>query len=237
MVHQDTWNEKRSMTKIVYRDLKEAILFRKIAPGTQLVEQSIGKDLNVSRTPIRNAMKSLNEEGLVQMIPNRGAFVVQPTVEEIRQAFHMRRQLEKMTAELICATITEQQIERLEAWIAYEIETYQTRDILQYLEVNKQFHMTLVKETGHPFLIDFTERMLDQINVYLMLYDVFYDENLDEKKRFKEHEWIVEALRKRDLSRLLELIDKHMEESLAYMSIDSSVSSIDPSLEDALKSL
>ncbi|MCA0971905.1 GntR family transcriptional regulator [Halobacillus litoralis] len=210
----------QSMTEVVYQALKEAILLRDISPGTQLVEQTIGKTMNVSRTPIRNAMKKLNQEGLVQIIPNRGAFVVEPSVEEIKQAFHMRRQLEKMTVELISETMTTEEIEKLESWIEHEKETYQTRDILQYIEVNKQFHMTLVRQTNHPFLIDFTERMLDQINVYLMLYDVFYDENLDEKKRFKEHEWIVEALKERNLPRLFTLVDQHMEESLAYMAID-----------------
>lgn len=226
-----------SMADTVYQELKRGILFREIAPGTQLVEQTIGENMAVSRTPIRNAMNRLKEEGLVQIIPNRGAFVVEPTIEEIKQAFHMRRQLEKMTVELIYDTVTEEEIEKLEAIIEHEKETYETRDILSYVEVNKQFHMTLVHQTCHPFLIDFTERMLDQINVYLMLYDVFYDENLDEKKRFKEHAWIVEGLKNQDLPHLLSLVDQHMEESLTYMGINPSLSSNQPTLKDDMKSL
>nr|WP_281975100.1 GntR family transcriptional regulator [Halobacillus litoralis] len=216
----ETVKERQSRTEDVYEYLKEFILFRKIAPGTQLVEKAIGKELKVSRTPIRNAMNRLENEGLVKIVSNRGAFVVQPTRDEIRQAFDMRRHLEKMTAELIHETISEDDLLQMSEWIEHEKKTYETKDILQYLEVNKQFHMSLALKTKNSFLIDFTERILDQINVYLMLYDVFFDENLDEKKRFKEHELILEAFRGKNLGRLLHLIDQHMEESLRYMSLE-----------------
>ncbi|SDO43531.1 DNA-binding transcriptional regulator, GntR family [Halobacillus aidingensis] len=215
----DTLNERRSRTADVYEYLKNHIMFRQLPPGTQLVENMIGKELQVSRTPIRNAMKKLEQEGLVKIYSNRGAFVVEPTLEEIRQAFDMRRHLEKMTLEQIYDQMNEEDFVHLEEWIEHERKTYETRNILEYLDVNKQFHMTLALKTKNRFLIDFTERILNQINVYLMLYDVFVDEDLYEKQRFKEHELLLEALRNKDLSRLLQLIDQHMEESLNYMSI------------------
>ncbi|CDQ20450.1 DNA-binding transcriptional regulator, GntR family [Halobacillus karajensis] len=164
-------------------------------------------------------MKKLEQEGLVNIYSNRGAFVVRPTLEEIRQAFDMRRHLEKMTLEQIYEHMSEEDFLHLEEWIRHERETYKTRDILEYLDVNKQFHMTLALKTKNTFLIDFTERILNQIHVYLMLYDVFVNEDLYEKQRFKEHELLLDALRKQDLPRLLRLIDQHMEESLNYMSL------------------
>ncbi|WP_051744127.1 GntR family transcriptional regulator [Halobacillus karajensis] len=203
----------------MYDYLKNQILFRHLSPGTQLVESLIGKEIQVSRTPIRNAMKKLEQEGLVNIYSNRGAFVVRPTLEEIRQAFDMRRHLEKMTLEQIYEHMSEEDFLHLEEWIRHERETYKTRDILEYLDVNKQFHMTLALKTKNTFLIDFTERILNQIHVYLMLYDVFVNEDLYEKQRFKEHELLLDALRKQDLPRLLRLIDQHMEESLNYMSL------------------
>ncbi|MYL71561.1 FCD domain-containing protein [Halobacillus litoralis] len=215
----DTLNERQSRTDDVYEYLKNHILFRHLPPGTQLVENMIGKELQVSRTPIRNAMKKLEQEGLVKIYSNRGAFVVEPTIEEIRQAFDMRRHLEKMTLEQIYDQMNEEDFFQLEEWIEHERKTYETRDILEYLDVNKQFHMTLALKTKNTFLIDFTERILNQINVYLMLYDVFVDEDLYEEQRFKEHELLLEALKNKDLSRLLQLIDQHMEESLNYMSL------------------
>lgn len=184
------------------------------------MENVIGKELKVSRTPIRNAMKKLQQEGLVKIYSNRGAFVVEPTLQEIRQAFDMRRHLEKKTIELIYDQMSEDDLSHLNEWIQHERKTYETRNILEYLDVNKQFHMTLALKSNNTFLIDFTERMLDQINVYLMLYDVFVEENLNEKQRFKEHELLLEAFRNKDLPHLLQLIDQHMEESLRYMALD-----------------
>ncbi|MBH0231200.1 GntR family transcriptional regulator [Halobacillus yeomjeoni] len=214
--------EHLSRADVVYDQLKEAILFRKIAPGTQLIEKIISEKMSVSRTPIRNAIQQLADEGLVKIITNRGAFVVEPTFDEIQQAFDMRRRLEKMSVELLIHDMTQDDFLQLEELIEHEKRTYQKKDILDYLDVNKQFHMFLAIKTKNRFLIDFTERILDQINVYLMLYDVFFDENLDEMKRFKEHEWLVSALKEKDLQKLYKLIDQHMTESLHYMSLDES---------------
>ena len=159
-------------------------------------------------------------EGLVNIYSNRGAFVVEPTLEEIRKAFDMRRYLERMTVEQIYDQMTEVDFIHLEEWIEREKKTCQAVDILEYLDVNKQFHMTLALKTKNTFLIDFTERILDQINVYLMLYDAFAGENDKGKQRFKEHELLLEALRNKDLSYLLDSIDHHMEISLKDIASD-----------------
>jgi DNA-binding GntR family transcriptional regulator len=150
----------------------------------------------------------------------RGAFVVEPTFQEIRHAFDMRRHLERKTIELIYDQMTEDDLLHLDEWIQHEPQTYDTRNILEYLDVNKQFHMTLALKANNPFLLDFTERILDQINVYLMLYGVFIEENLNTKQRFKEHELFLEAFRNKDLAHLLQLLDQHMEESLRHMVLD-----------------
>ncbi|WP_226584964.1 GntR family transcriptional regulator [Halobacillus litoralis] len=217
-----TIKEKQSRSDDVYHYLKKRILFKEIAPGSQLVENNIGQELDVSRTPIRNAIKKLETEGLVKVYSNRGAFVVQPTIEEIQQAFDMRRHLEKMTLWRVYNQMTEQDLAQLEEWLEREKRSYAKKDILEYLDVNKSFHMTLALKTDNPFLIDFTERILNQMNVYLMLYDVFLDENLDEDKRIKEHELIINALRKKDINQLLSLMNQHMEGSLESLCLNES---------------
>jgi len=213
-------SEKKSMIERVYQSLKEAILFRKVAPGTQLIEKTISEQLNVSRTPIRHALTRLEHEGLVNVVPNRGAFVVQPTTEEIQQAFVMRRELESMAARLAISSITEEDLENMKDIIQQERETYMNHDILNYTTVNKAFHMYLAEKSGNVFLMEYMERILDQINVYLMLYDVFYDSNMKDSTRFVEHEHIVDALANQDMDRLNHLIDRHMEFSLEYMRLE-----------------
>ncbi|KGP91001.1 GntR family transcriptional regulator [Pontibacillus chungwhensis BH030062] len=227
-------SEKKSMIDRVHQSLKEAILYRKIAPGTQLVEKTIAEQLSVSRTPIRHAMIRLEQEGLVTIVPNRGAFVVQPTVEEIRQAFVMRKELESTAARLAIDEITDEDLEVMRELVSSEKETYESADILRYIHVNKSFHMYLAQKTGNTFLQDYMERILDQMNVYLVLYDVFYDadSSMEGSTRFVEHEHIIEALSNRNLDQLMHLIERHMQVSLESMNLDKTTYR---SLENVLK--
>ncbi|WP_345242843.1 GntR family transcriptional regulator [Pontibacillus salipaludis] len=227
-------SEKKSMIDRVHQSLKEAILYRKISPGTQLVEKTIAEQLSVSRTPIRHAMIRLEQEGLVTIVPNRGAFVVQPTVEEIRQAFVMRKELESTAARLAINEVTDEDLKVMRELVSREKETYESVDILRYIHVNKSFHMYLAQKTGNTFLQDYMERILDQMNVYLVLYDVFYDadSSMEGSTRFVEHEHIIEALSNRDLDYLLHLIERHMQFSLESMNLDKTTYR---SLENVLK--
>lgn len=213
-------NHKQSMRKHVYQTLKEAILFRKIAPGTQLVEQVISEKLDVSRTPIRNAISDLEDEGLVTVYPNRGAFVTVPTAVEIEQAYIARKELERAASQLAILKINQKDIEHLRLLITKEKESYKKKDILEYLRINKEFHMELAKKSENKFFIDFIEKMLNQINVYLMLYDVFYDVDIENSQRYLEHEEIVDAIEAKDINKLYHLFDKHMEKSLSYMNLE-----------------
>lgn len=208
------------MIEYVYQSLKDAILFRKIAPGTQLVEKTISEKLSVSRTPIRHAVSKLQQEGLVTVIPNRGAFVVEPTLEEIRQAFYMRKELETMAARLTITKMTNQHLDEMNALVQQERITYAKQDILNYIQVNKSFHLYLAQHSGNMFLMEYMERILDQTNVYLLLYDVFQDVNMTHSKRFVEHEQYIEAIRNQDIDRLLYVIDWHINGSLHYMQMD-----------------
>lgn len=227
-------SEKKSMIDHVHQSLKEAILYRRIAPGTQLVEKTIAEQLSVSRTPIRHAMIRLEQEGLVTIVPNRGAFVVQPNVEEIKQAFVMRKELESTAARLAIDFVTDEDLKAMKDLISEEKETYERVDILHYINVNKSFHMYLAQKTGNSFLQEYMERILDQMNVYLVLFDGFYDRDssIEGNTRIIEHEHIIEALDNRDLDRLLYLIDRHMEFSLESMNLQKTTYR---SLENVLK--
>lgn len=212
--------QKQSMKQYVYQTLKEAILFRQIAPGTQLVELTISKKLKVSRTPLRNAIQQLEDEGLVTVYPNRGAFVALPTADEIKQAYAARNELEKASAQIAINKIKQEDIQQLRQLIKLERESYKKKDILLYLDVNKRFHMELAKISENKFFIEFIEKMLNQINVYFMLYDVFYDTDIENSKRYLEHEQIVDAIEEKDMNKLNSLFDHHVEKSFCYLDLE-----------------
>src|SRR5699024_8751411 len=97
---------KTSIHQFVYNKLKDAILTRRLAPGVQLVENTLSRQLNVSRTPIRTAIKQLSDEGLAEIIPNKGAYVINPSIEEIHQAYELRKDLEILALEKSIHLIT-----------------------------------------------------------------------------------------------------------------------------------
>ncbi|MCR8848884.1 GntR family transcriptional regulator [Rossellomorea sp. SC111] len=206
--------KKRQTAELrVYDHLKDALLARKIAPGTQLVEQIISGKMAVSRTPIRHALKRLESEGLVQIIPNRGAFVVHPTKEEIISFFELRKELEFLTVKYGLSKVRKSDLQRLYTFLEDEQETYKQKDLLKYVELNKQFHLFLAEVSGNKFLMRYMDEMLTQSNVYLFLFDVFYHIEPGENVRFREHEEMVKAIENKDQQTLLELIDLHMKHS------------------------
>jgi DNA-binding GntR family transcriptional regulator len=204
----------------VYGQLKDALLARKIAPGTQLVEQIISLKMDVSRTPIRHALKRLEGEGLVQIIPNRGAFVVHPTKEEIISFFELRKELEFLTVKYGLPKVKKSDMSKLYEFLENEQETYKQKDLLKYVELNKQFHLFLAEVSGNKFLIRYMDEMLTQSNVYLFLFDVFYHVEPGENVRFREHEEMVKAIENKDQQTLLELIDLHMKHSFDDLKLD-----------------
>lgn len=204
----------------VYGQLKDALLARKIAPGTQLVEQVISLKMDVSRTPIRHALKRLEAEGLVQIIPNRGAFVVHPTKEEIISFFELRKELEFLSVKYGLPKVKKSHMSKLYEFLENEQETYKQKDLLKYVELNKQFHLFLAEVSGNKFLLRYMDEMLTQSNVYLFLFDVFYHVEPGENVRFREHEEMVKAIEDKDQQTLLELIDLHMKHSFDDLRLD-----------------
>jgi DNA-binding GntR family transcriptional regulator len=213
-------SEKKSMERVVYDSLKSAILNRKIPPGNQLVENTIAEKLNVSRTPIRNAIKKLEAEGLVNITPNRGAFVIQPTLEEMIEAFEMRKELELIAVKHGLPHVQSSDIQRLNELIKREREAYEKQEINTYLSLNKEFHLFLAGKGGNRFLYDFLETIFNQINVYLLMYDVFNYSQLESENNCKEHEEIVELMAQQNEKKLLETLNEHLDNSLQELKID-----------------
>lgn len=211
------------MEQVAYEKLKDAILRRMLAPGTQLVESTVSEKLNSSRTPIRNAIKRLASEGLINLIPNRGAFVIQPSKEEIVQAFDVRAELESSALRFAFERITDKDIEELRSIVDKEASATRDNDHAGYHVMNKAFHMFFARKSGNVFLIEFTEKIIDRINVYLQLYDEFYNVKLAEFEGVTDHTEIVSLLQKKDMVSIEKMLRSHIAKSLKSLQIDKIV--------------
>lgn len=196
----------------VYHKIKNAIRKRYIKQGSQLVEGSLAQKLGVSRTPIRSAIKRLEAEGLVNSIPNRGAFVITPTLKEIEETFQVRGHLEQMSAMLAAKTITPGQIAVLKDLITQEKEVFHNHDFDEYYMVNDTFHRKIAEFSGNSVLTSYVAELLDRTRIYLILFDPF--SKLSISPSLEDHKAIVEALAKHDPELAAAAIVKHIRSSV-----------------------
>lgn len=202
------------MGQYVYQKLKNGIIERKLAPGQKLVENDISTSLSVSRTPIRQALTRLQKEGFITIIPHRGAQVINPTIDEITEAFTHRKQLELFATKDIMENTKQKDIDELKRLILEESETFIQKDLVQYIHVNTQFHITLMSRCDNRFLKDNTLKMINQTHIYLALYDHFYKINEKSTRGPNEHQLMVEFIEKGDADAFTSLLDKHISSTI-----------------------
>lgn len=211
-------NATQTVEERVYQRIRTAIAKRYIGPGRKLVEETLAKQLGVSRTPVRAAIRRLVHEGLVQVVPHRGAFVVTPTREEIQDAFAVRVQLEGMAARLAASSATREDISTLTALIEQEAKLFGSRDINAYFRVNDAIHLKIAQLSGNKTLYEFVNAILSRVNIYLILYDPFM--HLELNPSMEEHRAIVRKLEEHDASGAEAAMTAHLQSTLAGLELD-----------------
>ena len=137
---QVSMDEYLPLRDVVFNTLRQAILRGELKPGERLMEIQLANKLGVSRTPIREAIRKLELEGLVLMIPRKGAEVAEITEKSLKDVLEVRRALEELAVEIACEKMTAQQIEELKA-AAKEFEvTLKSKDVTKYAEADVKFH-------------------------------------------------------------------------------------------------
>lgn len=215
--------EKNSIEEIVYNKLKSAILNRVLAPGTQLVENTISKKLNTSRTPIRNAIRKLSSEGLINTIPNKGAFVISPSLEDIVEAYQLRAELECIAIRFCVDKITDKDIEELKKIVKEEYSSILKGNVELYLSKNKDFHAYLSRKSNNKFLIKYINEIIDKIDIYLKLQDKIFNVDLNQVSGNKDHSEIIKLLQKKDIASLELVLRNHINSSLKDLNLDKSL--------------
>lgn len=203
-----------SKAQKVYDLIKNAIVNRRLSPGAQLKENDFSNKLDISRTPIRQAFKLLEEEGLVENIPNKGTYVVNPTLDEMIEASEMRLFLEEKLAERIIDNITKEEITALETLVERELNSYEIQNILEYLEINKEFHMILANTCDNRFLKEAIERIINVMHVHLIFYDKFYQVNINNSRGLEQHKSIVKNIKDKNKKALKAVMLEHTNDTL-----------------------
>lgn len=203
----------------IYNLIKENIAKKKLFPNSQIVEAQLVKETGISRTPIRAALKRLSYEGLVTIIPNRGAFVSSPTTEEIRDVYECKKLLETAAIRLACKRITDTQISQLEEIQRKEVQAHTRKDMDQFIEMNDRFHLLIAEASGNTCFEKFIAELIAKSNVYLIFYDNFMLTPTDDSHALKDHEEILKALKARDAEGCVKAILQHNQITLDQLSL------------------
>jgi len=202
---------KKNSEESVYQKIKGAIRKRYIKQGSQLVEITLAQQLGVSRTPVRSAIKRLESEGLVNSTPNKGAFVITPTLREIEETFLVRAQLEKMATRLTARKITKKQLNILQKLINTEAAVFDKNNLDEYFSVNDTLHLKIAEFSGNRVLSTYIHELLDRTRIYLILYDPFFKL---EYSPTAEHQEIIDALKKGSPKEAGKAVERHIKSSI-----------------------
>ncbi|WP_082232153.1 GntR family transcriptional regulator [Halobacillus massiliensis] len=214
---------RKNSEELAFEKVKRAIMLKKLNPGQRVTEEWVSKELKMSRTPIRAAFKRLENAGLIQLIPNKGAVVYNPSDEELEDVFNLRIVLERYAAELAVKKLTEENIKTLELLQQQEIKAYQERDFEEFMRVNGLIHTFPATISGNKFLLEEVEKLNQWSDGYLILRDEFYSIPFDEVKSIPEHHAIISKYKERDREGLCQAIENHLLSTLNDLSERSSI--------------
>lgn len=200
-------NEYLPLRDVVFKTLREAILKGDLKPGERLMEIQLAQKLGVSRTPIREAIRMLELEGLTVTVPRKGAEVARMTLKDMEEVLEIRLELDEFAARLASKRMTEEQMEELYLCGQAFAEATKGKNVKEIAEADVRFHDVIYDATFNPRLVTLLNNLREQLYRYRMEYlknETIYEQLIE------EHNQIVEALKARDTERLVQVIHRHV---------------------------
>lgn len=192
---------------VVFQTLREAILKGDLRPGERLMELQLASKLGVSRTPIREAIRMLEQEGLAVTIPRKGAEVARMTEKNMEDVLQIREALDELAVQVACDKMTDQQLENLTLAMKNFENAIQAGDLKKAAAYDVEFHDIIYESTDNPKLVTLLNNLREQIYRYRVEY-------LKEKDNYpmliKEHETIVTALKEKNKERVSDAMRCHI---------------------------
>lgn len=184
-------NEFLPLRDVVFQTLRKAILTGDLKPGERLMEIHLAEKIGVSRTPIREAIRKLELEGLVTNIPRKGAMVAEISVKGLKDVLEVRRALDSFCAELACERITEEEKEDLKAAFEAFIDATKTKDATVIARADVSFHDIIIGATGNERLVALINNLAEQM--YRYRFEYIKDES-GHDRLIEEHKNLMEAI-------------------------------------------
>lgn len=202
---------KKTLPSLVRDEIERMIVAGELGPGDKLNECALAERLQVSRGPVREAFRALEETGLVRLEKNRGVFVRQISAEEAAEIQGVRQVLEEYAMKSLALSISDESLLRIRGLMDSMEQACREQAVDRYFALNLEFHDQLILATGNRKLHETYQRLVNELRLYrrLLLED---DRNLE--CSLAEHQSILAALQARDPERAALAMRKHIEQSL-----------------------
>ena len=204
-------NNRGNYAEEVVARLREDIVTGRLRPNERLVDSNIARKMNMSRTPVREALKQLEMQGYLSRLPNGGLIVTDHSPSQIRNLYEIREALEIMALKLTCQRATQEQIDQAAELHERMLEVIRNRDVEQFIELNSTFHNVLFSACGNEQLWALLQTFRDQ----------FFDRRLvrvfnvsDWRSMPKQHQRLLDAVRQRKPRLVEKAVHEHVRTAL-----------------------
>ena len=204
--HSDFPN--KTIAQQVKQSIRLLILHQKLPPGERIDQNSLTEQLNVSLVPVREALKTLEAEGLVKIVPRRGAFVTEVSLDHLFDLYRARQLIEGEGAYYALEKLVDDDVHQLRELHQGMRQATDDQDINRFMELNREFHMTIYRRVGSKHYLDAIIRLWDRSELYRYRY-MFVLKNAANAHR--DHESIIEACDARNQAQVKELIVNHIQ--------------------------
>ena len=198
----------KPLRELVLEAIREAIKNGSLQPRERLMEIQLADELGVSRTPVREALRKLELEGFIVMVPRKGAYVSDLTMKDVADVFEIRAALEGLAAALAAERITEEELETMERLLVEKGEAINLDDIDKLVEVDTKFHEAMYQASRNERLSTIISNLREQIQRFRLTSLSVPGRKEDS---LKEHRSLLEAIQARDIQLARQLAQEHIE--------------------------
>jgi DNA-binding GntR family transcriptional regulator len=207
----------------IYEKIYVAILEHRLHPGTKLVEERLAEIFDVSRARVREVLARLAHEQIVELYPQRGAYVAKPTIEQAADVFEARRLIEPALLRRLIGTLSPEKVARLRQQQELEVDARRRDDKRAIVRLSGEFHTLLADLAGNAAL----SRSMRELSTLTCLVIFLYDAPTATSCRADEHSQIIDAIAKRDAPRAEKLMLEHLDHIESSLRLDAAAEEVD----------
>jgi DNA-binding GntR family transcriptional regulator len=190
-----SFNDYKPLREVIFNTLREAIIVGELKPGERLMEVQLAEKMGVSRTPVREAIRKLELEGLVKMIPRRGVHVADLSIKDIMDVLELRATLDGFATGLSADRITDDELKELKQ-VNAQFERYILKENLQgSIKKDVEFHDIIYRASRNEKLLQIINNLREQVQRFRVIYLKDYSSGMEV---FREHQKIIDAIEKKD---------------------------------------